>query len=302
MRILFALSILAAFTLGFITPDEVMALGFMGTLKTSRNMPGWDGVVAGQTATLRCPIGLTFHQLWTTFTGVTLAQMDEIRVVANGQTIMRFASGTLLDRYNQYEGRSAAVGAESIFCIDFDRFGLRTRAGEEFTKLGTGVPQDPTPVTSLTIEIDINAAAAASTLATVAVQSVPSPVGLIKKFRTFTFVAAGAGDLEIDTIPKGDAINKAYFDHSAGNINTLRIERDTFVVFQRTDGLNNRIQADGVRVPQGIGTQFVYDPTEHGNGAENLVTQGVNDLRFILGHSAAATDTVGVEYIGSLEA
>ena len=71
------------------------------SLKTTRAMPGWEGVVAGQTATLRLPIGLTYHQLWTTFTGVTLAQMDELRVVANGEVILRYGSGTLLDSYNR---------------------------------------------------------------------------------------------------------------------------------------------------------------------------------------------------------
>ena len=95
-------------------------------------------------------------------------------------------------------------------------------------------------------------------------------------------------------------INQIYIDFSAGNLSRLIVERDNFRVFDRIDTLNERIQTDGIRVPQA--SQFVYDPTEDGNGAESLVTAGVNDLRFTLVHSAAATDTISVVYIGGLDA
>jgi len=266
-------------------------------LKVTRRMPSWEGVVAGQTATLRLPIGLTFHQLWNEFTGVTLAQMDEIRVVANGQTIQQWESGTDLDRFNQYEGRSAASG---IVAIDFDRFGLNEQSEREFTALGTGAPNDPTPLTTLQVEIDINAGAAASTLASRALQSVPQPLGLFKKIRKFTYSPGGALDFEISDLPKGDVINQLAFQFSANDLNRLRVERDTFVVFDREDQLNERIQADGVRVPQA--SQFVYDPTEEGVGTEGLITAGVNDLRFIATMTGAATLTLQCVYIGGIDA
>lgn len=94
-------------------------------LKTTRRMPSFEAVGAGQTATLRLPIGLTFHQVWIEFAGVTLAQMDQIRLVANGQPIHNWGTGTELDRLNQYEGRSAAAG---ILVLDLDRYGLLSQA------------------------------------------------------------------------------------------------------------------------------------------------------------------------------
>ena len=267
------------------------------SLKLTRRMPSFEGVAANQTATLRLPIGFTYHQLWIAYGGTfTLANMTEIRVVANGQTIMRLDSGAVLDDYNTYEGRTAAGG---LLCIDFDRYGMRTRAGEEFTALGTGAPNDTTPLTTLAVEIDI-ATATGPTLSARAVQSVPRPLGLIKKVRTFTFAPTGAGDFEIADLPRGDLINKVFFGFSANAISRLQLERDNFTVFDRQELLNDRIQADGVRVPQA--DYFVYDPTEGGNGAEGLVTANVNDLRFILTMSGAASLTVGVEYIGSIEA
>ena len=268
-------------------------------LKVTRRMPGWEGVVAGQTATLRLPIGLTFEQLWTEFTGVTLAQMDEIRVVANGQTIQQWDTGTILDGFNQFEGRSAASG---ILCIDFNRFGMRTQESEEFTSIGTGQPGDPSPVTTFQVEIDINAGAGASTMASRAVQSVPKALGLFKKVRKFTYSPTGAIDFEIADLPKGDVLNQISFIPSANDITRMQIQRDTFTVFDREDQLNERIQIDGIRVPNVASNIFVYDPTENGIGTEGLITAGVNDLRFILSMSGAATLNVQAVYIGGLNA
>ena len=42
--------------------------------KTTRKLPSFEGVVAGQTATLRCPIGHTYHQMLVTYFCATWAQ------------------------------------------------------------------------------------------------------------------------------------------------------------------------------------------------------------------------------------
>jgi len=277
------------------------------SLKLTRNMPPFEGVAASQTATARLPIGLTYHQVYVllgnTAAGPGPEEIDisEIRVVANGETIQRIAGGAILDSYNQFDGRAAfpAQGTAGYLTIDFDRYALRTRAGEELTALGTGMAGDPNPVTTLSLEIDINSGATSPTLSAVARQSVPQPLGLIKKVRTFNYSAGGAGDLEISTLPKGDLINRIFFGESANNTTNLRVERDNFTVFQRSATLNSLIQSDGVRVPQS--GYYVYDPTETGDGAEGLVTQGVNDLRFILTTDGAIDYTVGVEYIGTID-
>lgn len=268
------------------------------SLKLTRQMPSFEGVAAGQTATLRLPIGFSYNQLLVTYTGVTLAQMTQLRVVANGQVIHRYQSGTVLDSMNQYESRTAAGG---LLIIDFERFNMRTRAGEEFTVLGTGMAKDPTPVTTLSLEIDIDAGAAAPALSARAVQSVPRALGLIKKIRTFSYSPTGAGDYDISDLPKGDLINQIFFGPSAGNITRLQVFRDNFTVFDRTSTENTRMQNDGVRTPASF-TGYVYDPTENGNGSEQLITANVNDLRFTLSVSAAMTITTGVVYLGGLNA
>src|SRR5690554_6075957 len=127
-------------------------------LKLTRRAPGWDGnIVAGNTVTLRLPIGLSYHQVDTEYSfvdgngdPVNLEDaVAEIRVLKNGKPTWNIQAGEL-DIVNQFQSRQAANG---ILCIDFDRYNLRSRPAEEFTTVGTGHPEDPSPLTTFTIEM-----------------------------------------------------------------------------------------------------------------------------------------------------
>lgn len=262
--------------------------------KTTRKMPSFEGVAAGQTATLRMPIGRTYEQLLITYGGATLAQLNEIRIVANGEVIHRITELSKLDSMNKFEGRAAASG---VIVFDFNRYKLRTRAGDEFTALGTGVIDDPRKITTLSAEIDIDAAASSPTLSAKAIQSPPQNVGQIIKTRQYTYTAGASGEFEIADLPKGDTINKIYIGNHAANVYTkVVIERDNFIEFERSVAENEAIQTDGVRVPQ---TDYVvYDPTELGNGSESLATGGVQDLRIRLTLTNAGQVPLTVETIG----
>ena len=112
-------------------------------LQLTRRAPGWDGNIVGpNTVTLRLPIGLTYHQVYTeyVFNAGALLLADaiaEVRVVANGKPIWNIQASEL-DTYNKFNGRnSAGTIAGGVLVIDFDRFGLRMRSSEELTSLGT---------------------------------------------------------------------------------------------------------------------------------------------------------------------
>lgn len=268
---------------------------------TTRKMPSFEGVAAGQTATLRLPIGRTFNKLLISYAGATLAQLNAIRLVANGEVIQKWTEAAKLDVINQYEGRAAAGG---VLTLDLERYGCLTRAGREVTALGTGITdrlKDPNPISTLSLEIDIDAAAVGTTLSCKAHQSAARPVGLVKKVREYTYVAGAAGEYEISDIPKRGIYNKISFGgHTANVYKSLVVERDNFIVFERTAAENESAQTDGVRVPQ---TDYVvYDPTEEGYGSEGLVSQGVADLRFKLDLTNAGSITVLVESLEPLEA
>jgi hypothetical protein len=258
-------------------------------------MPSFEGVAAGQTATCRLPIGRSFHTLLLTYAGVTLAQMDELRIVANGKVIMRYLSGTFLNIINMFYGRATASG---VIAIDFDRINMMLKAGEEFTQLGTGSINDKTPITTLNLEIDINAGAAAPALALKAIQDDPTPLGLFRKLRQFTYNAPAAGDYEIKDLPVGDIIGLICFHQAIASITRIKIEKDNYTVFDRTAAENVMIQTDGKRVPQ-AGYSFV-DFSELGYASEGLPTAGVQDLRITLTMSGAMAVPVTVEYLGGI--
>ena len=264
--------------------------------KTFKQMPSFEGVAAGQTATLRLPIGQTYHALYIPFNGVTLAQMTGIRVVANGKAIHTYSSGEVLNKMNMDEGRESANTAK-ILVIDFERYGMEGRSARELTALGTGHPKDPTPITTLAVEIDISPDAAGPALSCRALRSAPTPLGMMKKVRRFSYNAPGEGDYEISDLPKGELINQAFF--LTDQVLSVKLERNSYVEFERTATENKLIRRNAERKPQA--GQFVYDPVEFGNGSETLATRGVNDLRFILNMAQAAPVETVVVYLGALD-
>src|SRR5689334_7346618 len=138
-------------------------------LKLTRKAPGWEGtIVGGNTVTLRLPIGLTYHQLFTEYTFADGSSnplslenaVGEIRVVGNGKPLWNVQASEL-NAHNKFESRQDAAG---ILTMDFDRYNLRTRPATEFTQVGTGTQGDPTPLTTFTIEMELKAAVASGTL------------------------------------------------------------------------------------------------------------------------------------------
>lgn len=278
-------------------------------MRITRQMPSFQGVGASQTATLNMPIGLTYHSLLLSFTGITLAQMTEIRLKGNGRLIFT-QSAVDLDITNRFCGMQAS--AAGLLSIPFDREGLITRQGQELTAIGTGAPVDtnagtpqapnpyfnPTPLTTLQLEIDC-AAGSTPVISAKAIQSAPMPLGAMLKRRRFNYTVTGAGEFEISDLPKGDLIDKILIKCSADVLSKVTIERDNFVIFERTKAENNFAQADGIRTPQA--SWYVIDPTENGYGSEAIITAGVQDFRLRLLTTAAVNLTVYVDYLGSLQ-
>lgn len=273
------------------------------SLKTTRKGQSFESVGKGQTAVTRLPIGMSFERILVPFSGVTLSEMTEARLIANGETIRTWRDLSKLDTQNQFDGMSAVNG---ILVFNLIRHGLRTRAGEELTKIGTGAPMDansnPNPITTFALEIDVDAG-------TVGTPSfgipklhldLPGPTGAILKSKQYNYSASQAGTFEIADLPKGELVNRIFFYTPNDRINSLEVERDNFISFTRSKAENELLQSEGQRVPQaGV---FVYDPTENGNGSEGLPTHGVHDLRFRLDMSAAENIEVVVETISALQA
>ena len=264
-------------------------------------MPYPEGVTAGGTAVFKLPVGRRYHELMLSYAGVTLPQLTEIRVICNGKTIHRY-SATVRDEINQFDGRVAAAG---LLAIPFDRYNLKSRGGEEETALNTdSFDQNGRGIRSLTVEVDIDGAAVAPVLSMWASQSekLPGGAGTILHINKFPRSAAGAGELQISDIPFGgvttQALNRVIFDPSAGDITEAKIERDTYVIWERSKALNERHQTDGVRTPQA--GYFVIDKTEKGYAGDPVALVGFADYRYRLECSAAAQIDCYVETLGAL--
>lgn len=264
-------------------------------------MPSPEGVAAGQTATFKLPIGRRYHELQLAYSGATLAQLDNIRLFANGKPIHRY-TGPDRDEMNQFDRRAAAAG---ILTIPLDRYGLKTRAGEEESGIHTGVAlDDGTVINSLYLEVDINGAAVNPALSMNATQSesIPGARNMIMHVMRQTRDAAGSGEFDIADLPYGKVtsqyLNRVFFKPSANDISEIKVERDTRTLFQRSKALNELKQTDGVRTPQA--GWHSLDRTEQGYGGDPMQLIGASDFRYILTMTGAAAVTVYSEVFGVL--
>lgn len=269
-------------------------------------MPSFNGVAAGSTATLHMPIGLTYHALNLVMGGTTFdkSHITEMRLKGNGREIL-VDTGTDLDIRNQFHNLQAVTAGQLM--LDFERAHLRLKGASELTAIGTGAPRsngdpksatyNPTPLSTLQLEVDIAATAVAPTLSAKALQSGPRPLGVLTKRRRFFRNPTGAGTFEISDLPTGDVIEKIYIKHT-GNVTNVILDRDNFRSFDRTVAENSLLQLNGgIRTPQT--NWFVIDTTERGNGDEVLVSN-VNDFRLVIETSAADSLTIFVDYLGPL--
>ncbi len=272
------------------------------TARFVQRMPPFEGVAAGNTALIKLPIGNRFHHLFLKYAGVTLAQMTEIRVIANGKVFQKF-SATERDTMNQFHGLAAANG---YLQIPFDRLGLRIRQDEEMTAINTNVPDaNQRAIRSFTIEIDIHADASAPALSMTAEQSpaVAGGPGLIMNIRKESRSIAGAGELEVGdylyNTPVSQVLEKLFIKPSGSAvISKIGVERNLRNIWERETALNTIIQTDGVRTPQA--GWYVIDGSERGYATAGISTLGAQDFRVKYEVSEAATINTIAEYIGVL--
>lgn len=266
----------------------------MNSLKLRR----FEGVGKGQTAVLMMPIGNTYNDLLINYSGVTLAKINEIRLVVNGDVVDRYLSGQQLQDFNTYRGMKSTAG---ILHYTFERPELLERASRAISALGTGLTDDPNRINTLQLEIDIDASATNPQLSATAIQSPPSFSGIVRKTRHFYYDSAQAGEYQINDIPRGEIIDRIYFKavDAAGakvDISEIQVQLNEEIKWQRTKKENEHIQKNGVR--QVNGDWFVFDPSEMGYGDEGLDTRGLNRMEFRLTLPAACRVTASVEYFG----
>jgi len=273
-------------------------------LPINKVMRSFEGTGAGQTATCKLVRGHTYEDCILHYSGVTLAQMTEVRLVINGEVERRWKGADEIDRINRFDGRQAAAGA---LVIDMERYHQRLRQGREATAIGTGAGGHADApnymVNTMYLEIDIDAAAANPVLVLKANLREPRLLGPILKRRITYSGAAGAGIKElVDLHQNGEEITRIFFD--SDKISHLKIEREGKVVFDRSKAENEQLQKDEGLDPDaltnGTGNRYCYFPGERGYIGDTLETAGIQDLRFYLTMTGADDFTVAIETVGAL--
>ncbi|NKF52787.1 hypothetical protein G3R49_19710 [Shewanella sp. WXL01] len=267
-------------------------------------LPSFSNVSAGNTATLELPIGRTYDKLHVNYSGVTLAQMKNIRLEVNGKAIIEFPDGQALQDYNKYYGRNAVAG---VLDFHFKRDEMKTLEDARVFALGTSnapfVDQRtkqtvvPEQIANVTLRIEIDAAATAPKLEAFAIQSNPAPFGMCTKVKT-TYVALNAGVTEVDRLVRTARIMAVHV-RSAATITRVEVELDSMKIYELPITLAEKIQVDHGRQPQDglVSQDFILE----GDILQALSMQGTQDFRIrIYSDDAAAADIV-VEYLDGLK-
>jgi len=280
--------------------------------RIDQKMPAAQSVVAGQTTTFRLPIGRRYHALQLIGAGTAFApsDMSEIRVLLNNKVVQRY-TGAARDMMNQFDGRVAATTSAAGFTLvlPFDRYGILTKAGEEETAINTGSadPNTGKVINSMSLEIDITGGGTATgtlslDLYATTSEQLPGGPGTVPYILKGVNDYAGAAEYDVSDIPRGGVttqfVDRIFLTPSTSTLENLRVLANSYKVFERTAALNERIQTDGIRVPQ-AGT-YVIDRTEHGYGGDPFDVRRLDDWRLQFTTGAAMTITRYVHYLGGL--
>lgn len=251
-------------------------------------LPSISNVGAGLTATLNCPIGLTYDMIMLAYSGVTRAQIKDIEVVINGKTIQTFASATELQDINDFYGRDDIAGYVTLY---FARPEMDNVTMQRMTALGTA------DVQTLSVNVDIDAAAAAPVITAHAVLSERQPLGLITKVKAFPMSSAVAGEIEIDNIPRGPRIQAIHL--LKADISNIEVELDGQKIYEASKTLGEVVQKQHGRVPVTAKATH-FDTQLEGDSAQALITAGSADFRLRPTLTTSGAVRVVVEYLDGL--
>lgn len=256
----------------------------------------FSSVAAGSQATLDLPVGdLVYHGLQLSYgaSGAAAnqatmeADIDQVRIKVNGKEQRRFSARELFDILAFY-GVSIETG---ILWIPFSEGWRPSVVGEDSLAWGTA------DVSSLQIEVDIDAAATSPTLSARAlVERVRRPMGPIVKWRRFNVGVSATGIRTLTTLPRQDAYYAIHAD--SADVDDVEVKVDQQEVFKGTkaqvDALYKQAPALFGLTPQSDWFHMAFDGSTHrvsdalamvrGNGN---ALQAVQELRIDFNMSAA---------------
>lgn len=251
-------------------------------------LPSIQNVVAGSTASLSVPLGVTYHCINLTYAGVNLSEMKNIEVKLNGKTIQEFADGQRLSDMNRHYGRHTEAGILSIW---FERPELDNLMLRRATCIGTE------GIGTFQITFDIDAGATAPVIEAFATVSPNRPLGVITKVKRWVVSNSVTGVKEVADLPRAGRI-ASIFIHKA-DVLDCEVSVNSHKVYELDKALGAKVQKDYGRVPDGAkytALEFMLE----GDPAQALVVEGAQDFRLRPNFETAGSADVVVEYLSPL--
>ncbi|WP_406733424.1 major capsid protein P2 [Vibrio scophthalmi] len=252
-----------------------------------KKLPSLSNIAAGSTGTLELPRGLSYHQIALKYDGVTLPQLKQIRMEVDGKVFQQFKDGTQLDELNKYYGRGAAENGWII--LHFARPEFDTLAQQRLFALGTS------DISTLTLRIDIDSAAAAPKLEAYALEAEQEPFGYVTKIKAFPSSFATGGTHEIDNLPTPAGARISAIHLFTDKVTHAELEVNGNIAFQAPKALEDKIQKDAGRTP--IASKFTMDFIKENDFAQSQVLAGIQDFRIRMELSEATAFDIVVEYL-----
>jgi len=271
-------------------------------MKSLKALPTIANVAAGNTVSINMPVGNVYEIVRLYYTGATAAQLKNIKLEVNGRMVSEYPDGSRLLSIDNHYSRKQTAGVLTFY---FNRPELYQLGDTRFFGLDTNQSQG---IQTAIISIDIDAAAIAPTLKAYAqtVQSIAGVPNYLTKVRRFIVPVSGAGQFDIDNIPKplGASIASVHLYMADG------VDADTLCDITKAELLVDNvnwhdidaktaadIQAQYGRTPQTTESS-VIDLILDGDIKHSLpLTQNIQDFRIRCTAAGAGQVEVMVEYI-----
>lgn len=262
-------------------------------LHYERVLPAFGTLAASQTFSILLPIGPTYKAivLEPTIAGAAAtvaqikAQISMVRLRINGRPLWELPS-TDIYAFNTWNGYPETAGLLPIF-LTFDW--LRTVPGLENLAWGTA------NVDSFTLELTMAAGATINACtATGLVVPEARNLGLVVEAHQFAVSAAGAGVLEVSTLPKGNGdLFQTHFNGAVATKAELKINGVSFR--DGSNAVSNHLALNyGERTA--VASFIHHDPTAYSLLADDRIPLGnfAQDFRYLVTASGAGTILVNM--------
>ncbi|MEJ5217112.1 major capsid protein P2 [Cognatishimia sp. D5M38] len=260
-----------------------------------RKLPTPQGIGAGQTATVNCPLGLTYERIYI-YLNVDVASvatavahgdwgtyLGEIRLMVDGDAKFTMDAADIASM-NKFYGQTLKAGVLPIFLA---RPWMTTPQGQDQTSYGTAAG-----LSNFTIEIDVKAGVTVNTLELSAQQSPGTPWGPHLAVRKYVVNHGVVGKLEISDIRKA-AYSLFALHVASGDIDDVEVIVNTREFLKMSPAIRAAHHEVYERVPQTGFTHIDFAMDRIGEALPMMV----QDFRLGLDFTATGNSAVYAEAI-----